>query len=204
MRYFLLIFATAVALVITLAGFRGDMSRRPPIEIFPDMDRQYKLLPQKSAAFFADGRSSRLPVEGTIARGAAFELTEINTGLMTGTTNYIENIPVPVTMNLLERGRQRYDISCAICHGGTGDGQGMTTRLGMVAVANLHDTRMVEMSDGELYYVIRNGRGLMPAYGPALQIEDRWAIVAYVRALQRSRLGLLEDVPVELQDELLR
>lgn len=194
MRYFLLIFGLAVLGVMVIAGKRGDLSRKPPIYIFPDMDRQAKLRPQKESEFFPDLMSSRLPVEGTVARGATYEITPETTGMLPDSTNYVEHLPVALTEKLMARGQERYTISCAPCHGAQGDGNGITKSFGMTVIGNLHDPRMVSMTDGELFYVITHGRNLMGSYAAQVAIPDRWAIVAYVRALQRSRLGSPEDV----------
>ncbi len=194
MRYFLLAFLIALALVVGIAGSRGKLSRKPPIEVFPDMDRQPKIRPQTPSAFFADGRSSRLPVEGTVARGSDFLEAPINTGLITGTTNFVAVNPLKITPELMARGQNRYQIYCAPCHSPLGDGNGITKNFGMAVVANLHDPRIVGLSDGELFYVITHGRNLMGPYRSQIEIEDRWAIVAYVRALQLSALGTQEDL----------
>ena len=200
MRYFLLILGLSILVVMTLAGRRfddgGPISRRPPIEIFPDMDRQPKLRPQTRNNFFADQLSSQLPVPGTIARGTPYEDSPVNTGRITGTTNFVETIPVPVTEQVIARGRQRFQINCSPCHSAMGDGNGITKRLGMTVVTSLHDKRIVVMPDGEIFGTITYGKSpLMGAYGANVSIQDRWAIVAYVRALQRSRLADLNDVP---------
>ena len=206
MRYFLLILGLSIVVVMTLAGRRyddgGPISRRPPIEIFPDMDRQPKLRPQARNNFFPDQLSSQLAVPGTVARGTAYEDSPANTGRITGTTNFVETIPVPVTEQLITRGRQRYQINCSPCHSAMGDGNGITKRLGMVVVGNLHDKRIVELPDGDVFNTISNGKNLMGAYGANISINDRWAIVAYVRALQRSRLADLNDVPEAQQSAL--
>ena len=199
MRYFLLILGLSIVVVMTIAGRRfddgGPISRRPPIEIFPDMDRQPKLRPQTRNNFFPDQLSSQLPVPGTIARGTAYEDSPANTGRITGTTNFVETIPVAVTEQLITRGRQRYQINCSPCHSAMGDGNGITKRLGMAVVGNLHDKRIVELPDGDIFNTITYGKILMGAYGANVSIQDRWAIVAYVRALQRSRLADVNDVP---------
>ena len=114
---------------------------------------------------------------------------------MTGSTNWIEISPVEITEALMERGHQRYDIHCTPCHGAAGDGKGITSKYGMVAVANFHDARLVSMTDGEISNTITNGKNLMGPYGANIKIEDRWAIIAYLRALQRSRLSTMDDVP---------
>jgi mono/diheme cytochrome c family protein len=198
MRWFLLIFVLSGLVVVGFAGFRGDKSVKPPIELIPDMDRQPKLDPQSTAAFFSDGLSSRLPVEGTVARGAAYEINPFNTGRLPsapGTTNFVQNVPLPVTMELLQRGRERYKIYCAVCHNEAGDGKGITGRYGMVGMANFHEPRLVQMPDGEYFDTITHGKNNMGAYAANIEINDRWAIVAYIRALQRSRLADINDVP---------
>ena len=209
MRYvigFILIFLAGMAAVVGIAGFRGHLSRKPPIEIFPDMNRQLKLRPQQPNGFFANGISSQLPPPGTIARSAPiqtvngavypYEDAPVNTGRVTGTTNFIATNPLPVTAKLLERGHERFDIYCAPCHGALGDGNGITKKLGLMpAVANLQDKRIVEMTDGEIFNAVTHGKNLMGAYGPMVPVEDRWAIIAYLRALQLSQLGSADDLP---------
>lgn len=202
MRYFLAIFILASAATVGVLGFRGDMSRRPPIEVFPDMDRQPKLRPQTDSAFFGDRLSSRLVVEGTVARGSEWQDLPVNTGRVTGTTNFVELLPVAVTASLLQRGQERFNIYCLPCHGAAGDAKGITTKYAMNIIGNLHDKRIVEMTDGELFHVISNGRNNMGPYASAIPSADRWAVIAYVRTLQRSRLALLEEVPAEQRAKL--
>jgi mono/diheme cytochrome c family protein len=208
MRYFFVAFLLACVLVVSLAGLRGAKGRQPPIEVFPDMDRQLKLRPQTVDGFFADGRSSRLPVPGTIARETPYRLSPdatnvvypfqnvpVNTGFVTGTTNFVETNPFEITPALMARGRQRFQINCSPCHGPLADGNGITKKLGMTTVANLHDPRIVRLTDGEIFYVITNGRNTMQPYAGQVPVEDRWAIIAYLRALQLSQLASAEDVP---------
>jgi mono/diheme cytochrome c family protein len=212
MRYFLILFTVAVVLVVAIAGTRGSLSRRSPIEIFPDMDRQLKLRPQTPNGFFANGRSSQLHVPGTIARSLPIQTTTgdvypyedhpVNTALVTGTTNFVELNPLPVDFELLNRGRERFVIHCAPCHGALGDGNGITKKYGMAVVGNLHDKRMVLMPDGEIFNTLSWGKGLMQGYAGQIDLEDRWAIVAYVRALQLARLGSSNDVPATAQAAL--
>jgi mono/diheme cytochrome c family protein len=207
MRYFLAIFALCVLATVGVLGFRGSHFRQPPLYIFPDMERQPKLRPQTANAFFDDGMSSRLPVAGTIARSQPvlvgqklvypWEDSPVTTGRNPGTTNFVELNPLPVTAELLQRGQQVFDINCAACHSKVGDGNGTPKRIGaMAVVANLHDKRIVELTDGELFNTVSYGKGvLMPGYAGNLPIQDRWAAIAYLRALQLSRLGSLDDVP---------
>lgn len=204
MRYFLAGCALLTVLVLSVAGFRGQISRKPNIYIFPDMDWQPKLQPEHPNAFFADGRSSRLPVEGTVARSDWYEDVPENTGMLTGKTNFVESIPVPVTAELMARGRRQFTIYCSPCHGPLADGNGMTKRLGMAVVANLHDARIVKMAPGEIFNVITHGRNLMGAYGPVLTPQDRWAVISYLRALQVSQLGRAEDLPQAMRAALAK
>ena len=206
MRYFLALFALCVLAVVGVLGFRGSHFRNPPLYIFPDMERQPKLRPQTANAFFDNGMSSRLPVTGAIARSQPVQVGDklvyswqdspVTTGRITGTTNFMELNPLPVTAELLQRGQQVFDINCAACHSKVGDGNGTPKRIGtMVVVANLHDKRIVELTDGELFNTVSYGKGLMQGYAGNLPIRDRWAAIAYLRALQLSRLGSLDDVP---------
>ncbi len=207
MRYFLLLFFLTIVAVAVIAGKRGQMSRKPPVYIFPDMDRQPKLRPQEPNAFFANAISSQLPVPGTIYRGEPYQDSPVNTGKTPGTTNYVEVIPIPVTEQLMARGRERFNIYCTPCHGAGGDGKGITTKFGMGVIGDLHDAktrRVPQQSDGELFNTITFGKNLMQGYGAQIAIEDRWAIIAYVRALQRSRLATLEDVPADQREEIKR
>ncbi len=208
MRYFLAILLFCIIAVVGVFGFRGTHFRKPPLYIFPDMEWQAKLRPQTANGFFANGLSSQWPVPGTIARSTPimtpsgpvypYEDAPVNTGRVTGTTNFVEINPLPINAALLRRGQQRFTINCSPCHGQLADGNGITRKLGaMAVVANLHDPRIVGLADGELFFVITNGRNLMGSYGANIITEDRWAIIAYLRALQLSQLGTIDDVPEE-------
>jgi mono/diheme cytochrome c family protein len=199
--------AVGVGAFATL-GLQGKMMRKPPMELFPDMDRQAKLRPQEPNHFFANGVSSQLPPAGTVARSQPietadgtvyrFEDSPVNTGRVAGTTNFVPNNPLVINQQLLERGRDRFDIYCSACHGKLGDGNGITKKIGaMPTVANLHDPRIVKLADGEIFNTITYGKGTMGAAGPLVATEDRWAIIAYLRALQLSRLGGMDDLTPE-------
>lgn len=213
MRYLGLIGLLVAVAIAAVAGKRGALSRRPPIEVFPDMDRQPKLRPQAANGFFADGLSSQQPVPGTIARQSPIKVDgqlvypyqdhPLNTGRLPGHTNFVPHIPVPVTTRLLARGQERFNIFCAPCHGASGQGNGWTSRLGLVGVADLHQLRLVQMPDGQLFSIIRHGKNRMAPYASSLEPVDAWAVVAYVRALQRARLGSLDDVPPDHRLQLL-
>lgn len=210
MRYVLIGIAMMVFLVVSLAGFRGDISRKAPIELIADMDRQPKLRPLEPNSFFANGMSSQPLVKGTVRQSEAIPLADGSdvypfetehpavSGLQTGTTNAVANIPLEVSMGLMERGREKYTISCVPCHGGQGDGNGVVKYFGISAVKSLHDPDVVKQSDGDIYRTITLGKGVMKGYANTLSIEDRWAIVAYARALQLSRLGTEDEVPTRL------
>ena len=201
-KYFLLPFVLIAITIVVIAGQRGSISRKPPIEIFPDMDRQPKLRPQTFNRILPENLSSQLHPANTIARGSHFEDTPLNTGRVTGSTNWVEINPLPITESLLARGEERYNISCSPCHGAIGDGKGITGKYGMVAMANFHDKRIVTMPDGEIFNTISNGKNLMGAYGGLVSVEDRWAIIAYVRALERSRLAYVDELPASAQSTL--
>jgi hypothetical protein len=195
MRYFLVILFLTAVVVVSLAGFRGCTSRRPPLEIFADMVRQPKLRPQSPNAFFADNRSSRLSPAGTAALGSPFAETPVNTGRESGTTNFVATNPLSINAEFLARGQERFQIYCLPCHGALGDGKGITGKYGMIGVATFHDPRLVKMPDGEIFNTVSVGKNLMPAYGALVTVTDRWAITAYIRTLERSRLGTREDLP---------
>jgi len=213
MRYFLLIFGLCMVLVMLIAGKRGDISRKTPLYIFPDMKKQLKLRPMTPDGFFANGVSSQLPPPGTIAQTQPivvggrevypYEDSPVNTGRITGTTNFIENNPFPVTPQLMARGQQRFTIYCSPCHGQLGDGNGITKKIGaMAVVANLHDKRIVELPDGEIFNTVSYGKLNMQGYAPQIPVEDRWAIIAYLRALQLSQLGSVDDLSAESRAKL--
>ncbi|HEX4122922.1 MAG TPA: cytochrome c [Verrucomicrobiae bacterium] len=212
MRYFLLIFFVTGLATVGILGFRGSHTRRPPLELFPDMVRQNRVRPETPSEFFPDRMSTRLIPAGTVphdgpylANGEvlkvdgkpvyAYEDSPVNTGRVPGTTNFVPVNPMPITHQLMERGQQRYQINCMPCHGPDGDGKGITSKYGMVGMANFHDKRLIDMADGEIFNTITYGKNLMGSYGANVEVEDRWAIIAYVRALERSQLATADDVP---------
>ena len=218
LKYFFILFALLVILVVSMAGFRGQKSPRPPIEIFPDMAHQPKVKAQVESGFFADGRGSRKPVDGTVPIGYAIPLhkpIDGSVGEAGGPYNQIyfssgpvyfdtgkigsqwgTGMPFEITPKLMERGRERFTINCSPCHGATAAGTGIAGKFGLVAIANLHLERIRTMADGEIFNTITNGKNTMMGYGDRIQVQDRWAIIAYVRALQKSQGGAtINDVP---------
>lgn len=184
--------STALFAMTILGGCSGSTSRKPPIEIFADMDRQGKPRPQQAAY---------RPVPGTVAVGQLNEDDAYHTGIENGF--YIAKNPLPMTRGTLETGRRRYDIYCAPCHDRTGGGHGIVPqRSGSWLPTNLKDDRVRNMVDGEIFSVATMGRRSMPAHRFQTSAADRWAIVAYVRALHRASAGSIDDVPRELRSEL--
>jgi mono/diheme cytochrome c family protein len=151
-----------------------------------DMHNQPKYQPLEGSELFADGAASRTPVEGTVARGLLREDSRLYRGLEAD-GSFVATIPLPVTAELVARGRQRFEIYCSPCHGRTGDGQGMVVSRGFKQPESLHAERLHQTQDGYFYDVISNGFGQMSSYASQVKPEDRWAIVSYVRALQLSR-----------------
>ena len=184
-------------LVVALIGLAGcsSIQRDPPIQMLDDMKHQPKFKAQASIdGIFADGRSNRLEPEGTVARGGYREETTMNTGLSNGM--YVGQNPLPVTLALLKQGQTKFNIYCAPCHDQTGMGHGVVpTRVPSWQPSNLTEDRVVQFADGDVFSVITNGRRTMPAYQYQVAIADRWAIVAYVRVLQRAAHGKPDDVP---------
>jgi hypothetical protein len=165
-----------------------------------DMQDQPKYKPLGQNNFFADGRDARPIPAGTIARDELNDDDPVHTGAENG--RFLEMIPLPLTAALLERGRDRFDIFCSPCHGRIGDGYGMVRQRGFWIPANLHTDRLRAVPPGYIYQVIRNGYGAMPDHGDQIPVHDRWAIVAYVRALQLSQNAKISDVPSEERSRL--
>ena len=183
--------------VLSLALLTGcsSIQRNPPIQMLDDMKHQPKFKAQASIdGIFADGRSNRLAPEDTVARAGFREETPMNTGLSNGM--YVGQNPVPVTMALLKQGQTKFNIYCSPCHDQTGMGHGVVpTRVPSWQPSNLTEDRVVQFADGDLFNVITNGRRTMPSYQYQVAIADRWAIVAYVRVLQRAAHAKPDEVP---------
>jgi mono/diheme cytochrome c family protein len=166
---------------------------------FPGMKHQPKLRPQAESKFFADGRADRLPPEHTVMRGMLREDDHLNRG-KDAAGAWVRGFPAAVSVDLafIQRGQDRYGIYCAPCHGATGFGDGITVQYGMgvVAGANYHSDRLRAMAEGEIFNAITNGSPSknMLSYADKLTPEDRWAVIAYVRALQRAQQGAAADV----------
>ena len=176
----------ALACVPLSGCARGCTSSRPPIHLNPSMDDQPKVRPQTASSFFYNGASMREPVPGTVPIGGLKEDAAFFTG-KGADGQFVATIPQPVDDALVERGRQRYTIYCQPCHDARGDGQGILFQRGKVPTATFHDPKIVKYPDGQIFDVITNGQGLMSGYRWPIPPADRWAIVSYVRQLQRDR-----------------
>src|SRR5882757_3825886 len=202
MRNVYLITAFVGVLIFSIFGLRGTKFTSPPIDVFPEwafpsMRKQPKFRPQSSSEFFADGRADRMPVEHTVMRGMLREDDHLNRG-KDATGAFARGFPASLTVDLkfLERGRDRYMIYCQPCHGAVGDGMGITKQYGMGATPSYHDDRLRKMAEGEIFNTITNGspNKIMFPYADKLVPEDRWAVIAYVRSLQRAQQGTAADV----------
>lgn len=183
--------AVCFCAAIIAAGCRNDMHVQP------------RYNPYDPSTFFADGRSERQPVAGTVARNAAIGGLEevVNTGRLNG--QEINAFPFPITRDVMERGRERFNIFCTPCHGLAGDGDGMIVQRGFQRPPSYHIDRLRNASVGHFFSVITDGFGAMYPYGYRIPPRDRWAIIAYIRALQLSREGTIDNVPQAERPKLL-
>jgi hypothetical protein len=157
-----------------------------------DMHDEPKFFPQRGTSFYADGRSVRPQVENTVARNQLHEDTYFYTGLENGKEG--NGLPFPVTMQVLARGQERYNVYCTPCHSRVGNGAGMIVQRGYAPAGDFHTARLESAPLGHFFYVIRNGYGAMPDYSAQIAPADRWAIVAYIKALQLSQKATQADV----------
>lgn len=182
---------TLVAMTLALAILGCD-----------DMRNQSRYEPLEASEFFADGQSARPGVAGTVARGQLRDDDALFAGRVDG--QLVETFPFELTRADLDRGRQRFDIYCAVCHGYTGDGNGMIVQRGFARPPSLHLDRLRNAPAGHFYEVITNGWGAMYSYASRIPVEDRWRIVGYVRALQLSQNADVASLPASDQQEFHR
>jgi mono/diheme cytochrome c family protein len=180
--------STGTLLLFALTGCRDDMHNQP----------RYK--PLAASEFFADHRSERPEIEGTVARGHL----RIDSARYTGKFNGedIDQFPIPITRADIERGRERFNIYCTPCHGRLGDGNGMVVLRGYRQAASYYSDKLMKAPVGHFFDVMTNGFGAMPSYASRVQPDDRWRIVAYIRALQLSESAKLSDVPADQRQNL--
>ncbi|MFH2055800.1 MAG: cytochrome c [bacterium] len=196
--------ASLFAILLLGIGCQGTPSENPPIHLNPDMDQQPRYEPQAESKLFEDGASMREPVPGTVARGELFADDAFYRGHFgpLEDSNWVKKNPTEITLASLKRGQERFDIYCSPCHSKIGDGRGIMVQRGYLPPPDFHQDRIRAFDDGYIFDVITHGVRNMPAYAHQIPPEDRWAIVAYVRALQRSQNAKLDDVPVELRDKV--
>jgi mono/diheme cytochrome c family protein len=216
-KIFFIAFIFVTIITIALLGFQGEHRQVTPIEFFGDMKRQDKVKFQRPSSFFADGRAARPPVDDTIPMGfdipghpmqnsgAPKDDIDSPLGEFSAGTDYLNTgkmgdqwgtgLPLPVTIEMVRRGQREFTINCAVCHGATGQGNGITSKYGLNGIANYHQDKYRQMSDGQIFNTITHGYNTMMAYGDKVTVKDRWAIIAYIRALQKSQYARLEDVP---------
>lgn len=193
-------------LVAGLGGCRGDISDKPPIHIIRNMYKQPRYNPQDENPFFEDDRSQRPLVPGTVAR----EGLKLNPVFYEGKNpdgSWVLRNPRPITLDLLLRGQQRFNIYCAVCHDRAGTGQGLMVppryqSLGFPPPPSFQDDRIRLMPDGQVFSTISGGVRTMPSYRHQVTPADRWAVIAYLRALERSQRTTLQDVPADMLEKL--
>lgn len=210
MRYFFIIYALLAVLVISVGGFRGGKFKHEVFQLIPDMDKQDRIDPQTTSDFFSDGLGARKPVANTVPQGLVpADRADANTIIFTNDNSYLHTglfnddvfgsgiptaelgLTAETLPAFIKRGSVVFDANCSSCHGISGNGKGVVASYGVPAVANLQTTIL---TDGNIYDVIVNGRGGMSAFGYQVNVEDRWAIIAYLRAIQYSRKAPLDQV----------
>lgn len=185
----------SMAVLLLVAGCRQDMHNEP------------KMIPQRGSDFFADHRGARPQVLHTVARGQLHQDSYFYTGVVQGANGYREEqnfMPFPVTMEVLKRGQERFNIYCTPCHSRVGNGLGEIVQRGYKPAANFHDQVRLSQPISHYFYVMTHGYGAMPDYSAQLAPEDRWAVAAYIRALQLSQAASPSDVPSGARVETLK
>jgi mono/diheme cytochrome c family protein len=188
--------ARGVAVAAMLSGFALLVSA-----CRQQMAEQPSYRPYQPSGLFADGASARPQLADTVARGQLRDDTLLFTGKDSGGQDATE-FPFPITRAVLDRGRQRFEIYCTPCHGYTGDGDGLVVQRGFTGPPSYHSERLRQAPVGHFFDVVTNGLGSMPSYATQVTVPDRWAIVAYIRALQLSQAAPLADVPPEARAQL--
>lgn len=216
MRYFIAIWIFVIIAVVSILGIRSDKFTSTPIWVFPDMDIQARFEPQGKNPFFANQMDDRPMVPGTVMRGYGFEEKAVfqadyawdvakNPSMYSGMQadgSWYVGFPIEVTPEVMATGQKKYEIFCLPCHGKVGDGNGITKQYGMAATPTYHDQRLQSMAEGEIFNTITHGKNLMGPYGAVLNPEERWAVIAYVRALQLAASASVDDVPPQFRKEL--
>ena len=200
-KFIILNIIIVIAFILIANCTREQPSSEPPIHLNPNMDDQQKYKAQAENKFFENGSAMRTPVPGTVERGFLHADDIYYTGKDTK-GNFVKDAPVDITTQLLNRGRERFDIYCSPCHSRVGDGKGIMVSRGYVPPPDFHTDRIRNMPDGEIFDVMTHGIRNMPSYEHQINPDDRWAIVVYLRALQRSHNATIDDVPVEMREKI--
>lgn len=192
-----------IVMLISIGCGRETVSERTPIHLNPDMDHQPKYKAQAASNFFENGATMRPLEEGTIAQGWLREDAPYNTG-KNDNGEFVQTAPVEYTLERLKRGQERFNIFCAPCHSRVGDGKGMMAKeeYQYVTPPNFHSDSIRSFPDGQIFDEISNGVRNMPSYKHQIPIDDRWSIVLYLRALQRSHNASLDDIPAGIREEV--
>ncbi|MBM3752751.1 MAG: c-type cytochrome [Acidobacteria bacterium] len=195
----LLVIAAVAGLVSCGPGAGKDT---PPIWVFPDMKIQEKYKPQQESPLFSDRRASRKPVEGTVSREGYVEDEGYSLGIVSG--QYVGKNPLELNQAVLAHGQKKFNTYCAPCHDRTASGGGIVGKRAGAAFqpADLHKPETKQKNDGELYSIASDGRRTMMGYRNQISNYDRWAVVAYLRALQRAKGATIDDVPENLRGEV--
>jgi mono/diheme cytochrome c family protein len=189
-----------VGAALALSACRGQPSADPPIRPIPDMRVQPKVRPEGASVIFADGKGMRTPVEGTVAQGQL----RADEAFYTGKTaeGFAARAPIEVTEATLKRGQERFNIFCSSCHDRSGSGRGMTVQRGFPPPVDLTGERVRNFADGQIFDVATHGVRNMPSYAAQVPEADRWAIVSWVRVVQRSQHAAPADVPPDRRDKI--
>lgn len=216
MRYFLVLFLFLLVATFSILGFRGSKTTQQPIVVFPDMDFQPKYLSQGESDFFMDGRVQRPVVPGSVVRGYAWDMKQVfasdyenerlahpvKFSAKSADGEWVRGLPIEVNNQRLDLGQDKFTLFCSVCHGAAGDGNGITKEYGMVATPTFHSDRLRAMPEGEIFNTITNGKGQMLGYKDKLSVDERWAVIAYLRTLQRAQQATLQDVPPQYRADL--
>ena len=215
MKYYFATIAAVLLVLVTVLQFRGTRSEKPPLWLFPDMDYQERMEPQAYNEYFENRMNERPKPVNTVIRGQGFDRAGVfaedyttdrfsNTALYQGRTaegEWYRGFPIEVTETLMQTGRDKFAIFCQPCHGMAGNGRGPVASYGVLA-ANLNLDMYRTMAEGEIFNTITHGKNTMFGYGEKLSPEERWAVVLYVRALQRAQNATEADIPSEKRGQL--